>query len=77
MVLTGLWTGRHSYKVFDAVSGRCETLVIMGTGKEMAGPVNTDEVAHWARERVRGGWAAEQPEPDLTREQQHEQGAVL
>ena len=77
MVLTGLWTGRHSYKVLDPASGRSETVVIMGTDEEMDDPVNTDELAHWARERVAAGWASEQPKPELTKHQQHDLGAVL
>ena len=77
MVLTGLWTGRHSYKVLDPESGRSETVVIMGTDEEMDDPVNTDELAHWARERVAAGWATHQPKPELTKDQQHELGEAL
>ena len=77
MVLTGFWTGRHSYKVLDPVSGKSETVVIMGTDEEMDDPVNTEELAHWARERVAAGWAAHQPKPELTKDQQHELGEAL
>ena len=75
-MITGVWAGPYNYRVTDTETGKSEDETIMGTEDEMSDPVNMQELAHYARERVVVGWRKEKPVPH-TPEQRRDLGQIL